>query len=1168
MSDLKNPLSPAHVIFNHRTHPLYFDGLTITTPLAFWISRALKEHPSNPLLIIVPDEEAMQHLRQALLFFNPNQTIVLLPEWDVLPGSHLSPSVSLLHQRLTFFTTALFKPQSTIFLATWSGLLQLTCPVKIFRDCCISVTIGSRIETSLKEHLKRIGYQEAPIVERIGQMNWRGHLIDIATPSLTRPIRIELFGNEVVSMRIIDIESQTSADETINAALITPCSEVINPDEISDHTLRQIRLLPATFFSLSQHEILSFLQRKVPFPEGHFLAGLMHQTPASAFDYLPSDIDICFFHRSRSDQELQKIFSSIDRENGDYKMFFLTPSQAPLEFFAPPIYFESVLPQVSFNELEHHRVWVSEIKSLFSFPLSFADVKSERWRYELQSRFNGWLNNHFSIIIFGKSELILSRLAMLLSPIFESVTRIPQNAIMETIPNSKIYLVLGELPHSFVLNIEKLVFLSDHLILGKKTSNYQSTSVQAAQEIANKTKIFSFSELTPGDLLVHKVHGIGVFEELKYLSLHGYTEEFFQIRYKDNDRLYLPVTKINLIEKYSGPSDFVTLDKLGSSSWQKTKDKVSARLKDMAAELITIYAQRSMTKRAPYILENSAIEAFSDEFPYSETPDQLKAIEQIYQDLQSSRPMDRLICGDVGFGKTEVAMRAAFAVASNGKQVALICPTTILSYQHFENFKRRFKNFPVTIVRLDRFLSSDELRNNLQMIRDGSAHIIIGTHRLLSSDVQFKNLGLLIIDEEQKFGVKHKEKFKKLKTNIDILTMSATPIPRTLNLSLLGIRDISLISTAPDNRHPIRTFLIKWDSSLIVRAVQQELERGGQVLFVHNRIEDLPELTNRLRNILPSHVRIKMAHGRFDEMELEQVMYDFFNHRFDVLVSTAIIESGMDNPRANTLFIHAPHLLGLSQIYQIRGRVGRSQQRAYCYLIMPEPHHLTPIVEEKLKVIQEHTALGSGLKIAQYDLELRGAGSILGEDQSGHIAAVGYEMYMDLLKQAIESIKNQPLSNKIDCEVNLRIPAFIPSEFMPDIRIRLSYYKAISLVQNEDDTHRIQKEISDRFGPLPEVVTNLLGISLIRNVAEDLGAYELNQGSKNIILTLMDHPPLSPQLAIQLASSPNKKYQILPPNRFSIRINEVTWQRVYEELLDLRRLVEKNAFNGQPKDMK
>ena len=646
------------------------------------------------------------------------------------------------------------------------------------------------------------------------------------------------------------------------------------------------------------------------------------------------------------------------------------------------------------------------------------------------------------------------------------------------------------------------------------------------------------------------------------MPISGCNAEFIQIEYKDKDKLYLPIYRISQIQKYSGPLSTRLVDKLGGSHWEKVKTKIKKHLRDITAELLQIYAKRASTKRPPLSEPDSDYFKFEDSFIFEETDDQIKAIREVLLDFMKERPMDRLICGDVGFGKTEIAMRAAFKMSHEGRQVALIAPTTILTMQHFENFKRRFKDWPIEIRLLNRFVDRKTIKQTLCEMSTGRVDIAIGTHRLLSKDVTFKNLGLFVIDEEQKFGVKHKEKIRKMKSGIDTIALSATPIPRTLNMSLMGIRDLSLINTPPMDRLPTRTFVCHHNKQTIKTAIENEISRDGQVFFLHNRVHNIEFVASELRELLPN-VRCSVGHGQMEESKLEKVMVDFLNHETDVLVCTTIIESGMDIPRVNTMFIDNAQQFGLSQLYQLRGRIGRSKERAYCYLFIPRNKALDSDSQERLRVLQENTELGSGMRVAQHDLELRGAGDFLGESQSGHINSVGYELYMELLEDAIREQKGEPpKSESVEPEINVRIPAYIPDKYISDIRIRLAYYKVLSEIKSHEDLDHIESDLQDQFGKIPDEVFNLIGLMLIRKDCKDLGIQDLRSGKNVITLVFTKDTPLPPKKVVELSLRENKKYSITPDNRLKIRMNDIQWPKIYEEVSYLKTLCV--GVNGTP----
>ncbi|MBC7370262.1 MAG: transcription-repair coupling factor, partial [Bdellovibrionaceae bacterium] len=774
------------------------------------------------------------------------------------------------------------------------------------------------------------------------------------------------------------------------------------------------------------------------------------------------------------------------------------------------------------------------------------------WISAVKQKLTRWKEDGYKVFVGIKNQTQMDRLAHFIDRLdFKPLKVDAQEYLWDTWTQDQtssqniIHIIPRYLPESLRLEEEHIIFLREVDFFGKKQ---RAAETSGAEDFQKKAKRLSFGDLKPGDLVVHVKHGVGQYEGLKLMPIGGIDSEFIQVGYKDKDKLYLPVYRVGQLQKYSGASQTTVLDKLGGVGWEKTKSKVKHQLRDIAHDLLALYAKRLELYRPPFVFNDGEYAQFESGFPYEETNDQLRAIRDITKDLTGDKPMDRLICGDVGFGKTEVAMRAAFFAIQNQKQVVVLAPTTVLTFQHLETFKKRFEGWPVTVRALNRFVSASDAKKTLKECAEGKVDILIGTHRVLSKDVAFKDLGLMIIDEEQKFGVTHKEKMKKMRNSVDSLTLSATPIPRTLNMSLVGARDLSLINTAPVDRLPTRTFVTKFDEETIRKAITAEIGRGGQVYFIHNRVQSIYGLADEIRAIVPE-ARIRVGHGQMNEHDLEKTMLEFFHHEVDVLVCTAIVESGMDIPRANTMFIDSAHMFGLSQLYQLRGRVGRSKARAYCYLMMPRGKKLEKDAQERLKIIQENSALGSGIKIAQYDLELRGSGNILGDDQSGHVNAVGYELYMDLLQEALAEAKGEDMTDiELDPEINLRIAAMIPESYIADIRIRLSYYKALADISSNEELDRIEEELKDQFGDIPEATLNLMGVMLIRKLCKELGVRDLSAGIKSISLIFTEKTLLKPETAIQMAMRENKKYSLTPDNRLNIRMNNISWGSVYEEL--------------------
>ena len=1144
-------------------------------------------------LIIVPSLEDAKRIKSSLVFFSSQIRCHILDGFDVSPYMGLYPSPQVVKDRCGFYYWADLlekKPalgHQHIFIATLNGLIQKAPPKKDFSARSWSFKQNDELPHNLPVFLNELGYQAAPLVEDRGQYSIRGGIVDIFSVAHEFPIRIELFGDQIERLRQFSIDSQVSQDE-VSELHLAPAHEV----NLSDDTIEDLlERLNAHFAERTKDKInpsdkedaLRAISQKNYFQGVEYALPFAFEKLDSVFSYFSKPINIFLLDPAECQRVADEKFSEIqtDFKNQTTSLFRPAPDQLYLNsdkligierFFEGEKSAQSILPaqsslirlsNLSFHIEEQNRD-ENQLIEYTSLPLKeFSQISlslpvgSADWTASIQKKLAAWDKEKYTIVLCLKSQTQIDRIKG-----FFSQMELPINLVktFSDIPQMSNGLfqagifVLTDLSRSdcfetLLLVEEKLIFLRDSDFFGKKTRSKSESSFEEFNKVAKR---LSFADLKPSDLVVHIKHGIGIYEGLKIMSIGGVESEFIQVAYKDRDKLYLPVYRVGQLQKYSGASNTTALDKLGGTTWEKTKIKVKGHLRDIASELLVLYAKRAEVKRPHLNFDEVATNIFERNFPFEETIDQLRAISEIQKDFAKDQPMDRLICGDVGFGKTEVAMRAAFEVVANGKQVVVLAPTTVLSFQHFETFKKRFQNSPigreVNIRALNRFVEPAETKKTLKELEAGSVDILIGTHRVISKDVQFKDLGLLIIDEEQKFGVLHKEKIKKIKTAVDTLTLSATPIPRTLNMSFTGVRDLSIINTAPVDRLPTRTFVSNPDSELIRKAIMAEIARGGQVYYIHNRVQSIYGVADELRKIVPE-ARIRIGHGQQDEHELEATMLAFFNHEIDVLVCTTIVESGMDVPRANTMFIDQAHMFGLSQLYQLRGRVGRSKARAYCYLLLPKEKKIEKDAQERLKIIQENSALGSGIKIAQYDLELRGAGNILGDDQSGHVNSVGYELYMDLLNEALAEAKGEtPPDLELDPEINLRIPALIPDQYISDLRIRLSYYKALTEIRSQEDLDQIELELRDQFGEPPEPVVNLMGLMLIRRQCKDLGVRDVSAGPKSISLIFTPQTRMKPEQAIKLAMRENKKYSLTPDHRLNVRMNVITWSKVFEEL--------------------
>lgn len=1126
---------------------------------------------SLPHVVVLSSSAQVERFKQSLEFFDSGRTCEVLPELDVSPYLGIEPRPTTSAERIRFFHRAQNAKADQVFLVAGSSLLQKGIPFKVLADHTRRLQKGDSLPEPISAYLDQLGYVAVAQVEDLGQYSLRGGILDLFSPAHANPVRIELFGDTIESFREFSADNQRSLKD-LNELVITPAREVLYTDENHESAIALFRksLESRDYDPLLADETLRSLARRQSFPGLDFCAPYFYKKLDGPLSHFSSAINLWIVDPLETVQQADATHEELVSESKSTHQIAINPAFDALYSKFDQIDWPDINATVEFSNVDllENGPDAEEFQQI-SYPTfglndlsnnlgSFA-AGSPEWEAALQNKLSAWHKDGYRIFLSLKSASQAERARIFLEKIEWSVqASAPQEELWDKwvsdLEGTKksLHLIVKLLPESLRIPEEKIVFLRDEDLWGKKTRLRETQGSEAFQK---KAKRLSFGELKPGDCIVHVQHGIGIYDGLKIMNIGGADSEFIQLSYKDKDRLYLPVYKVSQLQKFSGASSTTVLDKLGGPGWEKTKSKVKGHVRDLASELLALYAKRAEVTRPAFEIQQANLNSFESAFPYDETLDQKRAIDDLLKDLSSKTPMDRLICGDVGFGKTEVAMRAAFVVTQEKKQVAILAPTTILSFQHFETLKKRFANWNLNIRELNRFVTNADAKKTLNELKDGKVDIIVGTHRLLSKDVVFKDLGLLIIDEEQKFGVAHKEKIKKIKSSVDTLAMSATPIPRTLNMSLAGIRDLSLINTAPVDRLPTRTFVCKWDDETIRKGIENELARSGQVYFIHNRVQSIHEISAEIRKLVPQ-ARIAVGHGQMPEDELEKVMISFFNHEIDVLICTTIVESGMDVSRANTMFIDQAHMMGLSQLYQLRGRVGRSKQRAYCYLMLPRGRTLDKIAQERLKVLQENTALGSGIRIAQYDLELRGAGNILGEDQSGHINSVGYEMYMDLLNEAVQSLKGEvPDGSDLDPEINLRIPALIPESYIGDIRLRLSYYKALADVSSPEDLEQIEDELKDQFGEIPEPTLNLMGLMLIRSECKKLGVQDIGAGVKNISLKFASTTKLKPETAIQLAMRENKKYSITPDNRLNIRMNSINWPGVYEELRYLNTLV-------------
>lgn len=1150
------------------------------------------DHPESHVLVFATDEEARQFHR-AVDFFSNSWSVRHLPSFDVTPYSGLYPNPRTVADRVSWIHHVRNIRPFQFYTATVESVSQRTIPQQSLQGATFKFRKGDEISQTLAEQLTRLGYTASPLVEDVATFAIRGSVVDIFSPAHDRPIRFDLFGDTIESIRHFDPATQRSDDE-IREAVVLPAKEFVFNDEIRERSTRLFRQdlekrkasADASVDESEAQVVLHSLAQGHLFPGIDFLLPYFHETFECPLDHVNSDLAVWMVNPIETARAGDTLEESVKREFKASQNLAICPNPDSLYRPLENWNFDHIKATITVSKLaidqdpfasDDNRIadfgsspneadpsdTSSQLK-LSTIDLRFAPPTPQNPAgVEALARLQSWREREETVVVAAGTAAQSQRLAATLEKQDWRIEILAHEdfdwvAIKRRQHDDQklVTLVPRVLDSSFRVPEEHLVFLRDEDFFGRK-SRRREKATAVNETFKDFTAAIAFTDLQVGDKVVHVQHGIGVYEGLKRMSVNGIEGEFLALSYKEGDKLYLPIYRIAQIQKYSGPGGEALIDKLGGTGWAKTKIKVRSQLRELAGELLQLYAKRAQSIRPPFPNDEKAsgeFDLFESSFPYDETDDQLKAINAIVHDMATEKPMDRLVCGDVGFGKTEVAMRAAFKAIQGRKQVAVLAPTTVLSFQHLETFQKRFRNWPVNIRALNRFVPPAEQRKTIAELKDGKIDILVGTHRLLSKDIEFKELGLLIIDEEQRFGVGHKEKIRKLKVGVDTLTLSATPIPRTLNMSLIGIRDLSLINTAPVDRLPTRTFVCKFDEETIRRGIESEIQRGGQVFFLHNRVQSIYGIADTLRKLVPN-ARIRVGHGQMDEHELEATMVAFFNHEIDVLLSTTIIESGIDNPRANTMFIDNAHQLGLSQLYQLRGRVGRSKERAYCYLLIPPNKRIEKDAQERLKVIQENTALGSGITIAHHDLELRGAGNLLGEDQSGHIEAVGYEMYLELLEETIKELKGEEIIENIEPDINVRIQALIPDTYMPDIRIRLAWYRNLSQIESPEDLDRIEEQMSDQFGRPPEQVINLLGLMLIRSLCRKLGIRDLSSGPKAISLAFTAQTKVPPQEVVQLATREKGRISLTPDMRLNIRMDTITWPKIYEELQIIEKLI-------------
>ncbi|MEC9490603.1 MAG: transcription-repair coupling factor [Halanaerobiales bacterium] len=1051
------------------------------------------------IVFFLPDNYYLQQMQEDLIRLIGKDEFLVFPEEEILPHEQLMPDLTTMSERTKVLTELIFSigQKKKIILTTPAAVFKKLPPRDIYQNKSINIKTGSEVNVDqLRQQLFALGYKREEMVEAPGQYSIRGGIIDIFTLLDEQPFRIELFGDEVDSIRKIDLTAQRSKKQVTQITIPPFANLVIDQDVVnraypkleSAYSKAVAKLAKnnyqeeASYLREKAKKMLEDLKEKHRFPGFEQFLPFYYKETANFFDYL--ETSIIFAVRPNKMEQLTHDY---------YQEITETHTRLLEQGMVFPEYLDNFITENEFKK-EINKNRVVDINSEFEDEqaaendIHFNTSSLEPFHGQLElfsDKIIELLQKKYRIAITLNSASKKRRVKMFLEE---------KNLIVgDDFGESRIVIFPDSLAEGFIFDDIKLAVFSDKEVFGNEQKKKRKIG-----DFEEGVEISSIDDLKAGNYVVHENHGIGKYLGVKTLEIQGQHKDYLVLKYAGEDKLYVPTEKIHLVQKYIGSdAGNPKLYKLGSSDWKKVKEKVQKSVEEMAVGLLELYAERKTLTGYQFSEDDVWQQEFEDAFPFEETPDQKAAIKDVKSDMESEKPMDRLLCGDVGYGKTEVAVRAAFKAALDSKQTAVLVPTTILAQQHYNTFSERVEEFPVRVGMLSRFNTAAEQRKTLKRLIKGEIDILIGTHRLLSKDVIFDDLGLLIIDEEQRFGVTHKEKLKNLKRNVDVLTLTATPIPRTLHMALVGVRDMSLIETPPENRYPIRTFIKEYNKELIASAIRRELAREGQIYFVHNRVKDIEKTAGKLQKLMPE-AKIAVAHGQMNEKRLEKIMYDFYHHKFDILVCTTIIETGLDIPNVNTIIINHADKMGLSQLYQLRGRVGRTNRIAYAYLLYERDRILPEVAEKRLEAIKEFSSLGSGFKIAMRDLEIRGAGNLLGPEQSGHIAAVGFSLYTKLLEGTIEELKGKSDQEKIEVEIDLSLDAYIPDDYIKYEARKIEIYKKIKSIEKEEDALDTIDELIDRFGEPPVEVMRLVNTARLKFIAAELNIDLIKEDSGKI----------------------------------------------------------------------
>jgi len=1123
--------------------------------LAFVLPELLEISSTARAIVLSADNDGAEKMCADLEFFRQfraerwsNNDLLRLGGWEQSPYRNLQPSLAARLERISASRRIADNqnPRGWVLISSAQAFLQASADPSFFAES-FSLQKGKKIHPEeVVGRLQRFGYTHADSVEDQGTYSLRGAILDLFGPAQDHPMRVEFFDDIIESIRLFNPESQRSVRILADgdSIEIIPAREF--PCDLASLQAARERLKEwgdrHEMHKGARDRISSLLNQGIVTPEMDYMIPFLRAKESWVHDLSGAGVSL-LLHELPSIQERVTQRRSIEDD------LFKKSLERELTIPNPELLFEDLDRAISNSKWKT----VTEVREL---ALGEEKPRFERIRLASKAKHadvEGLSKNLKNLgergthcVIVSNSQSQMDRMQFLLSQ--QKIRSVAVKHEKDLPKDSSIVsLALGTVSESFHIPERKVAFFSEDDIFGEKQH-----SVRIKQRATPSQPLTSMNDLVLGDLVVHSEHGIGRYIGLSRMKALGTEGDFVQLEFGGGDKLYVPVYRLESLGRYIGASGTsASLDKLGSGGFEKTKSKVKAAIKDIAKDLLRVQAERNSRPGHAFSSPDDDFRKFEAEFPYDETPDQAKAIDQTIEDMHAPHAMDRLICGDVGFGKTEVAIRAAFKAAQDGKQVAVLVPTTILAEQHYLNFSARMQGYPFKLASLSRFKAKKEQEQTLKELEEGKLDIVIGTHRILSKDVKFKDLGLLIVDEEQRFGVEHKEKLKQFKATTDVLTLTATPIPRTLQMSLMGLKDISIIRTPPGDRLSIKTYLAQFSEDVIENAIRHELSRGGQVFFIHNRVQTIGKIAELIERIVPE-AKAVVAHGQMPEGQLEKAMIGFYQKKYDVLIATAIIENGLDVPNANTLIVNRADTFGLSQLYQIRGRVGRSQARAFAYFLLPETALVTEDARERLSVLQRFVELGSGYSIATHDLELRGGGDVLGQQQSGHIGSVGYEMYLELLQEEVQRLKGEVVAAPLEeVEINLPFPAMLPESFVPDMKDRLALYRRLSSLRLEEQVEDARKELQDRYGELPAEANELLRVIQLKVLMRRMGLKGLTVGPKGASLSPGKDPLLEPGTILYLVQSKPQDYAILPEGKFVLRGEFRTSSQLYDRLRQL-----------------